>query len=370
MVKALYFTKVRHVNTGDIRAVCSKNETLKNLTSNSDVVYSTARRLYNIRNVHACYEITSAELQKDPFHPSMLLLHIACCLEKGKSAELFSLGHKLVSNSPSSPLAWYTVSCYYISIKNHQNARKYLSKVLNLDGNFPPAHLAFGVSFATEGEHDQAISAFSKAARIMKGSSVPLMQLGHEYYITGSTTTAVKFMKTALAISPSNPALLNEAGTMLSDTGHYEKAAKYLTHALNCLKSADPHMTLKDWEPIYNNLGHVYRRLNKLDQSLKMHFQALSLSPKEASTLTAIAFVYLLQEEYESSIEYCSQSLQVRREDYVTIEILRAASEQLAFAPLKLGVNESESMESLEPENEILEWEQLSRSRDNNMQTC
>ena len=359
MLGVLYLAKLRHSKSTDVRGACAKDAILKPLAGNSDVVWSTAHRLFCSRNIHACYELTASELQKDPFHPSLLQLHVLCCVEKKKTAELFSLGHKLVGNFPSSPHAWFAVSCYYLAIQNHQNARKYLTKVLNLDGNFAPAHLAFGVSFATEGEHDQAISAFSKAARIMKGSHIPLMYLGREYYITGSTATAVKFMKNALAISPSDPSLLQEVGVMLADAGNKEKAAKYFLQALGYLRSVDPHMTLRDWEPVYNNLGHVYRKLGKLDESLQMHHRALSLSPKEPSTLTALAFVYLLKGDYDTSIDYCSRSLQVRREDPFTLEMLKSASEELVLAPLVLGsATGNESLDSLEPENEILEWGQ------------
>ena len=369
MLRVLYMAKLRHNKSTNVHTTCVKDPSLKPLAENSDVVWSTAHRLFNSRNIHACYELTARELQKDPFHPSLLQLHVLCCVEKKKTAELFSLGHKLVGNFPSSPLAWFTVSCYYLTLQNHQDARKYLTKVLNLDGNFAPAHLAFGVSFAAEGEHDQAISAFSKTARTMRGSHVPLMHLGREYYVTGSTATAVKFMKNALSISPSDPSLLQEVGVMLADGGNKEKAAKYFLQSLAYLHVADPHMTLRDWEPVYNNLGHVYRKLGRLDESLEMHHRALSLSPKEPTTLTSIAFVHLLKGDCETAIDYCSRSLQVRREDPFTIEVLKSASEELVSAPLVLGsMSGNESLDSLEPENEILEWGQQQRTRED-MQT-
>jgi anaphase-promoting complex subunit 6 len=359
MVVALYQAKLRHAShKTDPVALCARDAALKPLATNSDVVWSAAHRLFRSKNIHSCYEITSRELQRDPFHPALLLLHLLCCVEKRKSAELFALGHRLVGNAPSSPLAWFAVSCYYLSAKNHQNTRKYLTKVLGLDENFGPAHLAFGLSFATEGEHDQAISAFSRAARVMRGSHLPLMELGREYHATGASATAVRFMKSALSISPEDPSLLQEIGVMLTNAGNHEKAAKYFLRALSCLRAADPHMTVRDWEPVYNNLAHVYRKLNRLDQSLQMHHRALTISPKEPTTLTAIAFVHLLKGDLESAIDYCSRSLLVRREDPFTIEVLKTASEELISAPLVLSGNES--LDSLEPENEILEWGQQS----------
>lgn len=361
MLQILYQAKLRHNKKIDPRVVCLRDTKLKQFADNTDVILSTARKMFHGKNVHACYKLTTEELQKDPFHPGILQLHILCCVEKKKQAELFSLGHKLVGNFPSLPLAWFAVSCYYLTIQSHQNARKYLTKVLSLDQNFAPAHIAFGLSFATEGEHDQAISAFSTAARTMKGSHIPLMQLGREYYITGSTTTAIRFMKNALAISPDDPTLLQEVGVMLVNAGNYDKAVKYFLQALACLRVIDRHMTIRDWEPVYNNLAHVYRKQNKYDLSLEMHHRALSLSPKEPSTLTAIAFVHLLRGEYDNTIEYCSRSLQIRREDPFTIELLKTASDELVSSPLVLEPGpdrQNYSLDALEPENEILEWGQ------------
>ena len=79
--------------------------------------------------------------------------------------------------------------------KKHQVARKYLSKSISLDANFVPAHMAFGISLASEGERDQARAAFAAAARIMQGSHLPLMFLGREYYLTCAMATSTKFMK-------------------------------------------------------------------------------------------------------------------------------------------------------------------------------
>lgn len=48
-------------------------------------------------------------------------------------------------------------------------ARKYFTKATALDKLFGPAWLAYGHSFAADGEHDQAMAAYFKAHQIMKG---------------------------------------------------------------------------------------------------------------------------------------------------------------------------------------------------------
>lgn len=353
VVRFLYQQKLRRTRKTDLSHTQAQ-VALQPLCANLDVVCSIADHHFHNMNLDACYQLTSEILQKDPYHNSALLLHVACCVQKRKAEELFSLGHQLVNRFPHSPLAWYTVGCYYIAVVKHQSARKYLSKAVSLDPHYAPAHLAFGLSFATEGEHDQAVAAFSNAARVMRGSHLPLMYLGREYYLIGAVSTATRFMKSALAIEPHDPSLLQEIGFVLASSGNFEKAEKYFKQAIVFLQTIDPHVTLQAWEPVYNNLAHVYRKQKKYEQSLKCHHQALQLEPNQSSTLTAIAFTHLLQGNFEDTVEFCNKSLRLKREDQFTLELLQIAMDEMTNTPLDLNGSKIESLDALDPGNEVL----------------
>ncbi len=295
------------------------------LATNIDVRCGLAEEHFHRQNTDACYKITSEILDDDPYQARAVTLHTACCAQKNKYEELFSLGHRLVDSTPNSALSWYVVGCYYITIGKHQSARKYLTKSLTLDTNFGPAHIAFGLSFASEGEHDQAISAFSNAARVMRGSHLPLLYLGKEYYLTGAISTSTKFMKAAYDLAPNDPHLLHEIGHVVASIGAYDKAERYFKQALAQLAVVDTHLTLPAWEPVYTNLGHVLRKQGKYEEALSCHFNSLQLCPHNASILTAIAFLYLLQGKFDLVVEYANQSLRVKREDQFTLEVLHSA---------------------------------------------
>ena len=357
MLKFLYQSKLGH---GRKTATSKVREVLKPLCDSLDLQCSNADRHFQDMNIEACFQLTSSILERDPYHNNALLLHIACCVQKGRREELFSLGQRLVNYFPQASLAWYAVGCYYIVVKKHQNARKYLTKAVTLDPQFAPAHMAFGLSFATEGEHDQAIAAFSNAARVMKGSHLPLMYLGREYFLTGATSISTRFMKSALAIAPHNPALLQEIGVMLTNSGNYAKAEKYLKQAIAHLHSIDPHITLQVWEPVYNNLGHVYRKQKKYDLALKMHNQALQLAPNVSDTLSALAFVHLLEGRYERTVEFCNQSLLLKREDHFTLEMLHIAMVEMVALPA--WESDAAGLEELDLGNELLELDSTGTS--------
>ncbi len=320
---------------------------LKGLTSSVDVMSGVANSYWQQMNVRATYDLTSALLDVDPYHAPTLLLHVACCVQRNSFEELFSLGHTLVNSAPGSSLSWYVVGCYYIAINRHQNARKYLTKALTLEPNFGHAHIAYGLSLAAEGEHDQAISAFSQASRSMRGSHLPFLYLGKEYHLTGIINTSTRFMKSAYNLSPHDPQLLQEIGYVVFGLGAYPKAERYFRAALVRLKAVDPHLTLQAWEPVYNNLGHALRKQGKLDEALQAHRHALQLDPANPSTLTALAFVQLLRGDFEGVVSYANQSLRLKREEQFTLEVLHAAMQEIGETPFCLGpVPDLDSMES------------------------
>ena len=331
LVRYLYQMKLVHRQQSSAAATTTSAGTdhvIQALAANLDVVSSRAEESYRDLDTTSCLDLTSYVLARDPYHGDALLLHAACCVQAGRTDELFSLGHRLVDQFPASPLSWYVVACYYIAASKHQLVLKYLTKSITLDPHFVPAHMAFGLAFAAEGEHDQAIAAYSNAARMMQGSHWPLMYLGREYFMTGATSISSRFMKSACSLAPGDPVLLQEVAVVLYHSKDYDKAERYLARAAECLRLRDPHVTLQAWEPVYNNMAHVHRKLGRYEAALECHFKALQLKPDEPSTLTAIAFVHLLRGEYDEAVVYCNRSLCLRREDQFTIALLQEAVER------------------------------------------
>lgn len=58
------------------------------------------------------------------------------------------------------------------------------------------------------------------------------------------------------------------------------------------------------WEPLLNNIGHVLRKLKRFEEALEFHKQAMVLSPQNASTYSAIGFVYSLMAKWHDAVEF------------------------------------------------------------------
>nr|XP_009859251.1 cell division cycle protein 16 homolog [Ciona intestinalis] len=306
-------------------------DSVDNLHENLDIATSLAERHYYNCEFKTSYKITENILKCDPYHGACLPLHVALLVELKKSNKLFYLAHQLVSRYPELPISWYAVGCYYLlQPKKQELARRYLLKTTLLDKMYGPAWLAYGHSFASENEHDQAMAAYFTASQLMKGCHLPFLYIGLEYSVTNNTKLAEKFFSTALEICPDDPHVLHEMGVASCTNNDYQSAVEYFNKALNKIQELGDEVSIEEWKPLLNNLGHVHRHLKNYPQALTYHRQALVLSPHSADTYTNIGFVLSYMGNYLEAIEYLHKSLGLRRDDAFTASLLDTVIEQFS----------------------------------------
>ena len=83
-----------------------------------------------------------------------------------------------------------------------------------MDPRFGPAWIAFAHSFALEGEHEQAVIAYSTSARLFQGSHLPLLFIGMEHIQLYNIALAEEHLQAAYSMCDSDPLLLNELGVL------------------------------------------------------------------------------------------------------------------------------------------------------------
>ena len=303
------------------------------IDTSSDILCMKAKKYLLSIDVGPCLDVTTSLLESNPYNLDACELFVQACVLEKKCGELYGTAQRLVQAFPNLALSWFAVACYYLLQSNHNQVRKYLEKSLAQDKLYILSWIAYGVSFSENGEYDQAITAFSTASHIMKGSHFPVLYLAREYYHTGAGAVATQFLKQAVLSHPTSPAVLQEVSVMFYDAGRYDLALKYMKQAKGNLKAINSDSAISAWEPVYNNLGHIYRKLGQLDQALESHFVALQLKQNEASTHTAIAFVYLMKEDYEKATEYCFNALRLNRRDAIAIKVLHMSTSQSILNP-------------------------------------
>ncbi|KAF5295106.1 hypothetical protein FQA39_LY13257 [Lamprigera yunnana] len=301
------------------------------LENSLDLAVSQAELYYYNCDYVQCGKLTESILKKDPYHTSCLPIHISCQVELKQSNKLFTLAHNLVDLYPNLAISWFAVGCYYYIIGKRDSARRFLAKSTSLDRLFGPAWLAFGHSFAVESEHDQAMAAYFKASQLMKGCHLPLLYIGLECGLTNNVRLAEKFFQQAQIIAPEDPFVMHEMGVIAFHNSEYKGAEKHFQDALARIKPTKDAVIPERWEPLLNNLGHTCRKLEKYEEALEYHHQALVLNPQSASTYSAIGYVFALMNFTELAVHWFHKALGLRRDDTFSTTMLNYVIEQLSI---------------------------------------
>lgn len=311
--EAAHFTKLLYTTRlskyASPTALSDATETLSthyNLADNPDLLLTRAEVLYTQCRFHDALAITSSILNSQTVtsidssssssssatasslghNPALYPLHLACLYETSSHNTLFLLSHNLSQHAPHEPYTYLAIGTYYLSTNRISEARRFFSKASLMDPHLPAAWIGFAHTFAAEGEHDQAIAAYSTAARLFQGSHLPQlflgmqhlalnnMQLALEYCVaayemsSGTTRTGEGFDPTTVlgGNTGGDPLVLNELGVILYHQSNLPVAVKLFRQSLAL--SAELGCSPTAWVATRANLAHALRRLGRLDEAL------------------------------------------------------------------------------------------------------
>ncbi|WRT68218.1 uncharacterized protein IL334_005194 [Kwoniella shivajii] len=334
-VKMIYMTKLK--KDGHVKEVTEAREALTThygLGDNCDVLVGLADELYAKYKWEDCYNVTSKILSRIPGHPTALPLHLACMHHILRlRSSLFMIAHDLVEQDPQAATTWYAVGLWYFSGKRWAEARRYFSKANLIDSRFAPAWIAFAHSFAYEGEHDQAITAYSTSARLFQGSHLPLLFIGMEHLQLSASHLAEEYFRAAEAINASDPLLLNELGVVAYNKEEYDQAASYFRKALRASWAMQGVKSV--WAVTYCNLGHAYRHMRNYDKAEHNYRLTIRLDPTNSIAYSSLGMIWQLRGEIREAIKIYHQALSLNPQDPMSTVLL------------EMGLREQ--MESLDP---------------------
>lgn len=185
------------------------------LSNNPDILLGLAEELFAKLRFADAFTVTSRILELSADHPGALPIHIACIYHlKNLRPALFMLAHRLTELDTESPVSWYAVGTWYAATRRWADARRYFSKASLLDPRFAPSWIAFGHTFALEGESDQAITAYSTASRLFPQSHLPRLFIGMEHLHQGNLSLARLSLEGSAQIWHDDPLTANERGVV------------------------------------------------------------------------------------------------------------------------------------------------------------
>ncbi|KAI1325371.1 anaphase-promoting complex subunit cut9 [Xylariaceae sp. FL0255] len=326
--KMLYTTRLsKYRNPEAFTTACETLSTHYNLSSNPDLLLARADLLYTQCRYKDALAITDSVLQEDKYNFSIYPLHLACLFELKMKNVLFLIAHDLADNHPEEPCTWLAVGIYYFAIDKVAEARRYFSKASMMDAHFGPAWIGFAHTFAAEGEHDQAISAYSTAARLFMGTHLPQVFLGMQNHALNNMTLADEFLKTAYGLCKTDPLLLNEMGIVYYHQDRPQEAATLFLKALEIAEDIDAEP--QAWLSARTNLAHAYRRAKRYDEALNEFDEVLRQGGKNAAIFAAKGLIYMEQgDKWEQAVEVLHQALAIHPQDPIATELLNKALEE------------------------------------------
>lgn len=328
-IKMLYTIRLsKYKNPAEFTNAQETLSTHYRLSDNHDILLAKADLLFTQCRFKQALAITSAILEADEYNFAVYPVHLACLHELGETNALFLVSHRLADHHPEEPATWFAVGVYYLSISRIAEARRYFSKASMMDPHFGPAWIGFAHTFAVEGEHDQAISAYSTAVRLFQGTHLPQLFLGMQNLLLNNTTLAQEYLNTAHDLCSTDPLVLNELGVVYYHLDHLVPAIQLFTQAL--VLATDVDADPKAWIATRANLGHAYRRQGQWEQALKQFDEVFRQGGKDCGTYCAKGLVLLeIGNPWEAVCAF-HEALGVQAQDPVATDLLGRALEELA----------------------------------------
>ncbi|KAF6824897.1 anaphase-promoting complex subunit cut9 [Colletotrichum plurivorum] len=346
--KMLYTTRLsKYREPSAFTTACDTLSTHYRLSDNPDLLLAKADLLYTQCRYRDALAITSSILEDDKYNFSVHPLHLACLYELKMKNALFLVSHDLADSHPGEPCSWLAVGIYYFSIDKIAEARRYFSKASMMDAHFGPAWIGFAHTFAAEGEHDQAISAYSTAARLFMGTHLPQVFLGMQNHALNNMTLAEEFLKTAYGLCKTDPLLLNEMGIVKYHQDKPQEAVQFFRAALKIANEIDSDS--QAWLSPRTNLAHAYRRLRLYKEAHVEFDEVLRQGGKDPAIFCAKGLIYLEEGRPEKAIVPLHEALAINPQDGIATELLNKALDETSV----IDVADGDDLEAFESELDL-----------------
>lgn len=359
-VRYLYCTRLSKYRRQDaFNTACETLTTHYNLGNNPDILLAKADQFLTQSRFREALDITNAILTEDKYNFSVYPIHLACLFELNENNLLFLVAHELADSHAEEPCTWLAVATYYYRIGKIAEARRYFSKASTMDAHFYPAWIGFAHTFAAEGEHDQAISAYSTAARLFMGTHLPQVFLGMQHHAMNNMTVAEEFFNSAYELCKTDPLLLNEMGIVYYHQNRLKEAVAKFKESLGISESIDSDP--QAWIVARTNLGHCYRRQRKFQQALAEFDMVQRENGKDAAIFCSKGLIFLDIGKPEEAVNVLHEALAINPQDPVATELLLKALDESSVSSRVLGEFNDDGMAEFEQELGHLKQEASAR---------
>ncbi len=245
-------------------------------------------------------------------------------IEQGRDDDAKVYLSKMLELEPDSVYALGNLGMTVLNQGNHEEAKTYLTKALDLDPNSVTALNGLGMIAAARGRHDEAKGYLTKAMGLDPKNADVLYNLGVVAKGEKRYDEARTYLTKALEVKPGNVKALNNLGVTAMEQGSIDEAVTYLKKALE-LKPNHANALC--------NLGKLSMDLKKFDEAEAYLKKALELDPKNLPALHNLGLCLMNRQQYEEAQVHFRKALEINPQ---YVRSMRALGDALA----KLGRQE------------------------------
>ncbi|RMX88763.1 hypothetical protein D0869_01388 [Hortaea werneckii] len=280
------------------------------LSHNPDILLAKAELLSTTSQYTRALSLTTQILSRDPYNFPTIPLHLSLLYQQNHTTTLFALAHDLAETHPHEPTTWLAVGTYYLLTSRIPEARSYFSKASLMNPSFGAAWIGFAHTFAAEGESDQAIAAYSTAARLFQGTHLPQLFLGMQELALENLVVAREYLTSAWKVCDRDPTLVNEMGVCWFKEGEFGAAVRSFELGLRILEEDGGGNGAGDDGAAGNtgvgvggdrgldtqtptlrlNLAHALRKLGRFRESLEQFDEVIRLGSLALSSSSSTTF--------------------------------------------------------------------------------
>ncbi|KAL0592055.1 hypothetical protein ABG067_000708 [Albugo candida] len=313
------------------------------LQDNNELKWKQAQKAYDQYDMNTAYRLCTSLQADDPYNLEIVPLFVAILMHFGKKRDLFQYSHEMVDIYPEKAASWYIVACYYFLIGKHDLAQRHFHKTITMDSDFAIAWVAFGHSFASQDESDQAMSCYRTARNILFGACMPLLSIGIEFSRINQLDQALQSLLDASNIRGNDPLLLNELGVVYYKQKNYTLAVELLQGALQACSNTASKQT---FSVTLFNLASAYRKLRQYQEAEIYYGKAIALAP-DAASYASLGLTYHVQGALDRAIECYHSALAYNSQDLLALNMIALAMEEAIHVT---SPSLDDSLSSIEPD--------------------
>jgi predicted O-linked N-acetylglucosamine transferase (SPINDLY family) len=188
-----------------------------------------------------------------------------------------------------------------------KKAEEILSHCVYLDSNFFDGLHLLAIVYASQNNHQAAISYYKKSLQLQPNHASALSNLGSSLNSMGLNQEALVVFQRAQEIEPNTPEFWFNAANVLYDMGRYEEALTYYERSIDL----NPY-----YYQAYNNFGKALFELKNYLDSLAYFDEALNINQNFLDCLINKSLALNELKRYDEAIAHCDNALRLEPDSH------------------------------------------------------